>query len=199
MPLVDDLKVWGDDVRAALHPGEPLLAVASVGVAYGARGGAEPDFWTTPVGRAVQRLDRAVPEPKGWVGKALTGVGGVAFAAPSLDLPTGFPEGWIGGRTCCGPTGSLARQLEAVVTGHSFLAVTPGRVVALTNRDDRMAVTWAAPRDAVVAARRRPRLLARGRFGLVFRDGSWVVLGTFGAHIGSHHAKSVVAALTAGS
>ncbi|MEU4741266.1 hypothetical protein AB0G02_12500 [Actinosynnema sp. NPDC023658] len=199
MPLVDDLKVWGDDARRALAPGEALLAITSVAVAYGARGGAEPDFWTTPAGRVVDRVNRAVPAPKGWVGKALAGVGGVAFASPSLDLPSEFPESWIGGRTCQGPVGSLARQLEAVLTGHSFLAVTAQRVVALTNRDDRMAVTWALPRHGVVAARRRPRLLARGRFGLVFSDGSWIVLGTFGAHVGSAHAERVVAALTAGS
>lgn len=199
MPLVDDLKVWGDDARRALAPGEVLLAIASVGVAYGARGGAEPDFWTTPAGRTVDRVQRAMPAPKGWVGRALAGVGGVAFAAPSLDLPSEFPESWIGGRTCFGPTGSLARQLESVVTGHSFLAVTPRRIVALVNRDDRMTVAWTMPRDVVAAARRRPRLLARGRFGLVFRDGSWIVLGTFGSHVGSHHAKRVVAALTAGS
>ncbi|MEV8440224.1 hypothetical protein AB0425_22830 [Actinosynnema sp. NPDC051121] len=199
MPLVDDLEVWGDDARRALAPGEALLAITSVGVAYGARGGAEPDFWTTPAGRAVDRVSRAVPEPKGWVGKALAGVGGVAFASPSLDLPSEFPESWIGGRTCSGPVGSVARQLEAAVTGHSFFAVTAQRVVALVNADDRMTVRWAAPRDAVVAARRRPRLVARGRFGLVFRDGSWIVLGTFGAHVGSAPAKRVVAALTAGS
>ncbi|MEU4445833.1 hypothetical protein AB0K14_31215 [Actinosynnema sp. NPDC050801] len=199
MPLVDDLKSWGDDARRALDPGEALLALTSAAVAYGARGGAEPDFWTTPAGRAVDRVARAVPEPKGWVGRALAGVGGVAFASPSVDLPADFPESWIGGRTCFGPAGSQARQLEAVLTGHSFLAVTPRRLVALVNRDDRMTVTWAMPRNLLVAAERRPRLLARGRFGLVFRDGSWIVLGTFGAHVGSHHAKRVVAALTAGS
>jgi len=197
--VVDDLKVWGDDARRALAPGEALLAITSVGVAYGARGGAEPDFWTTPAGRLADRVNRAVPEPRGWVGKALAGVGGVAFASPSLDLPSDFPESWIGGRTCCGPSGSVARQLEAVVTGHSFFAVTAQRVVALVNAEDRMTVTWAAPRDVLVAARHRPRLLARGRFGLVFRDGSWIVLGTFGAHVGSANAKRVVAALTAGS
>ncbi|ROP37478.1 hypothetical protein [Saccharothrix texasensis] len=199
MPLVDDLEVWGDDARRALAPGEALLAITSVGVAYGARGGAEPDFWTTPAGRLADRVNRAVPEPKGWVGKALAGVGGVAFASPSVDLPSDFPESWIGGRTCFGPAGSSARQLEAVATGHSFFAVTAQRVVALVDVDDRMRVTWAMPRDAVVAARRRPRLLARGRFGLVFADGSWIVLGTFGSHVGSAHAKRVVAALTAGS
>ncbi|WP_367130562.1 hypothetical protein [Saccharothrix sp. HUAS TT1] len=197
--MVDDLKAWGDDARRALSPGEALLALSSAAVAYGARGGAEPDFWITPAGRLVDRVDRAVPEPKGWVGKALAGVGGVAFAAPSLDLPAEFPESWIGGRTCCGPVGSVARQLEAALSGHSFLAVTSQRVVALVSRDDRMAVTWAAPRDVVAAARRRPRLLARGRFGLVFRDGSWIVLGTFGAHVGSAQARAVLAALRAGS
>ncbi len=199
MPMVDDLEVWGDDARRALAPGEALLAITSAGVAYGARGGAEPDFWTTPAGRAVDRVNRAVPEPKGWVGKALAGVGGVAFASPSLDLPSDFPESWIGGRTCYGPVGSVARRLEAALTGHSFFAVTAQRIVALVNSDDRMTVAWAAPRDVVAAARRRPRLLARGRFGLVFTDGSWIVLGTFGAHVGSAHAKRVVAALTAGS
>lgn len=197
--MVDDLKVWGDDARRALDPGEALLAITSAAVAYGARGGAEPDFWTTPAGRAVDRVTRAVPEPKGWVGKALAGVGGVAFASPSLDLPNEFPESWIGGRTCLGPAGSPARRLEAALTGHAFLAVTPHRVVALTGADDRMTVTWAVPREVVVAARRRPRLLARGRFGLVFSDGSWIVLGTFGAHVGSASARRVVAALTAGS
>lgn len=196
--MVDDLKVWGDDARRALAPGEALLAITSAGVAYGARGGAEPDFWTTPAGRAVDRVRQAVPEPEGWVGKALAGVGGVAFAAPSLDLPGEFPESLIGGRTCFGPAGSPARQLEAVLTGHSFFAVTAQRVVALVNADDRMGVAWAMPRDVVAAARRRPRLVARGRFGLVFRDGSWIVLGTFGAHVGSANAKRVVAALTAG-
>lgn len=198
MPLVDDLKVWGDDARAALPPGEDLLALTSVGVAYGARGGAEPDFWTTPVGRATDRLARAVPT-EGWVGRAVAGIGGVAFAAPSLDLPAEFPERWIGGRTCFGPAGSLARQVEAAVTGHSFLAATSRRVVVLVKRGERLEQAWAAPRDAVVAARRRPRLLARGRFGLVFRDGSWIVLGTFGAHVGSAGATRAVAALTAGS
>ena len=197
--MVDDLKVWGDDARRALAPGEALIAITSVGVAYGARGGAEPDFWTTPAGRAVDRVRQAVPEPKGWVGKALAGVGGVAFASPSLDLPGEFPESWIGGRTCFGPAGSVARRLEAAVTGHSFFAVTSQRVVVLVSADDRMGVAWAMPRDVVVAARHRPRLLARGRFGLVFSDGSWIVLGTFGAHVGSAGARHVVAALTAGS
>ena len=44
MPLVDDLKVWGDDARRALAPGEALLAITSVGVAYGApvAGGPKP-------------------------------------------------------------------------------------------------------------------------------------------------------------
>ncbi|MFT7840583.1 hypothetical protein Q5530_30945 [Saccharothrix sp. BKS2] len=194
MPLVDDLEVWGEDARAALPPGEALLALASVGVAYGARGGAEPDFWTTPVGRATDRLARAVPT-EGWVGKAVSGIGGVAFAAPSLDLPADFPERWIGGRTCFGPAGSLARQVEAAATGHSFLAVTARRVVVLVKDDERLREVWSAPRGDVVAAERRPRLLARGRFGLVFRDGSWLVLGTFGAHVGSAHARRVVAAL----
>ncbi|GAA1313279.1 hypothetical protein [Saccharothrix xinjiangensis] len=198
MPLVDDLEVWGDDARAALPPGEHLLALASVGVAYGARGGAEPDFWTNPVGRAAGRLARAVPT-EGWVGKAVAGIGGFGVTVPSLDLPVDFPERWIGGRTCFGPAGSLARQVEAATTGYSFLAVTSRRVVVLVKDDERLREVWGAPRGDVVAARRRPRLLARGRFGLVFGDGSWIVLGTFGAHVGSAHAKRVVTALgTAG-
>lgn len=200
MPLVDDLEVWGDDARAALSRDERLLAIGSVGVAYGARGGAGPDFWSTRTGRAVDRITRAAPEPEGWVGRAAAGIGGLAFASPSVDLPADFPEGWIGGRTVSGPAGCLARQVEeAVERGITFLAVTDRRVVVLRKDGERLAVGWAVPRDRVVAARRRPRLLSRGRVGLVFRDGSWIVLGTFGSHVGSAHARRLVAALTAGS
>jgi hypothetical protein len=201
----NELITWGDQARAVLQPGEQLLAISSVNVAYGTKSGAEPSFWETRIGQAMRKADQAMPqwEPKGWVGKTVAGVGSLAFASSPVDLPSDFPENLIGGRTCMGPAGSLARQAESAISGNSFthLVVTPQRVAVLrmVTADRSFAHVWALPRRAVIAAKHRPRFLSRGRFGLVFEDGSWIVLSTFGAHIGSAHAKQIVGALTAGS
>jgi hypothetical protein len=202
VPLLNDFKIHAATATRALPPGDVLRALSIVRVAYGSTSGAEPDFWTTSAGRLLKPLDNALPQPKGWVGKALLGVGGLAFASPSVDLPKDFPEHLLGGRTCAGPRGSRARQVESAVgaSESTYLAVTDRGVVWLRQESmERMAPVLAFPRNAIIAAERRPRALARGRFGLVFDDGSWVVLSSLPPHIGSWHAAQVVAALRGGS
>ena len=205
MPLLNDFKLLGDDARATLPPGETLLALTSAAVAYGVTSGAEPEYWQPPelvqwvtkgVDSAFQAADRFEQrgKPQRWIVRAMQGVAGVESLIPSVDLPNDFPES-LGGRTCFGPSGSLARQVVDALNVSKgkgdYLAVTSQRILVLTND---MKLALAMPRNVVMAAQRRPRMLARGRIGLVFGDGSWIVLGT-SPHIGSWHAKLVVNAL----
>ncbi len=202
MPFINDLRIHGAEARAAL-PGDTVLALSTVVVAYGNTSGAEPEFWQTRAGRVLKPLDDAmpaVPQPRGWVGKATLGAVGLAFSSPSIGLPKGFPEHWIGGRTCQGPAGSRARQVQAVIarSREAFLAVTDRRIALLDGRSG-FDLMWDVPRTSVVGARRRPRLWARARFGLVFDDGSWIVLSGSPPHLTGWHAKQAVAVLGPGA
>jgi hypothetical protein len=122
-------------------------------------------------------------------------------ALDSLSLD-GWLERLIGGRTCTGPRGSLARRAEhafnRLASGANMLVVSDRRLLlvrrALWRRDDRFSVVETVDLADVAGARVRPRGLLRRRVEVRFTDGSTIVLAlpTFRAP----RPKRVVAALT---
>jgi hypothetical protein len=103
--------------------------------------------------------------------------------------PTTLLDRLLGGRTCQGPRGSLARQVQHALNvlgpGANTLAVTDRRLLLLRREitlgtgPPELTLVWTAPRGVVVDARRWGRgLLGRvlGRVRLNFSDGSWIVL-----------------------
>jgi hypothetical protein len=209
MPLLNTLKSEGDDARAALDSRESLLALGPATVAYGVTTGppgaeADVDATRERVGRGVAAFSEATFRAEegsrarsGFV-RVLLAPLALFGAGPSVD-PGNFPESWIGGRTCEGPGGSAARDVQRVVksSNDAYVAVTDNRLVLLTRTKSGggMSAVWAVPRSVVASARHRPRLFARARFELRFTDGSWIVLSGWSPHIGSWHAKQIAASL----
>lgn len=204
MPLLNTVKIEGDDARAALEEEESLLALSPAAVAYGVTHGApgvEPDVDAVDarVSRAVAGIAGGRENKPGRLRKIVLAPLSLFGAGPALD-PGVFPQSWIGGRTCAGPRGSAARDMQAHIKNNSdsWVAVTEERLLLLTRSGAKgpMSVAWVLPRSTVATARRRPRLFARARFELRFVDGSWIIVSACPPHIGSWHGKQVVNALS---
>lgn len=209
MPLINALRTNGDVTRAVLDAGEVLFALSPAKVGYGVTSGprgAEPQVDRTQdrIRGSVKRATDTVERVEG-DGRARRGVVRVLLSplallggGPVFD-PGAFPASLLGGRTCEGPGGSTARNVQQAIESsrESFVAVTDRRVVLLneTAPAGSMEVTWEVPRALVADARRRPRLLARARFELRFADGSRIVLSAWPPNVGSWHPKQVVEAL----
>ncbi len=122
-------------------------------------------------------------------------------AVDSLSLD-GWLERLIGGRTCAGPRGSLARRVEhafnRLAAGANMLIVSDRRLLlvrrGLWRMDDRFSVVDAVDLGDVVGARVRPRGFLRRRVEVRFTDGSSIVLAL--PSFSAPRPKRVVAALT---
>lgn len=174
--------------RRLLQPGERLWEHGEVSLATGGWGPVAE--WHPVEVRTPGWLDRL------WAFGTRTAVHKVVFFTLLSPLMlfawldavggslSGGVERLVGGVVASGPRGSLGRQaqhaLSALGPGANELAVTDHRLVLVRralfgNPPDRTPV-WAIPRNAIAAARPRPRGVARRRLELTFADGSRIVL-----------------------
>jgi hypothetical protein len=176
-------------LAAAFAPGEVLRVHGAVGVAHGDTGPiTDTDLWSDPAAphnRGARWLDRFT---RTRIRKVLfyTVLSPVLLVAAVESLgggPSDRIDRLVGGVTCAGAPGSLARRTEhalSMLGGRAdHLAATDRRLLLLRRglglraRFDTVAEV---PLHAIATARPRPRGLLRRRVQLGFVDGSYVVL-----------------------
>jgi hypothetical protein len=179
-------------VAGMLTPGEALRVHGDVNVAHGDTGALTDtellDDPSAPHNRANRMLDRLT---RTRVRKVLfyTVLSPLLAVAAVESIGDGLSDRidrLVGGVTCRGPRGSLARRMEHAFTmlgggGRAdHLAVTDRRLLLLRRRHRGVEVrfdhVWEVPLDTVARARPRPRGLLRRRIELLFADGSHIVL-----------------------
>jgi len=172
-----------------LAQGEVLRLHGAVGVAHGDTGPiTDTDLWSDPAAphnrgsRSLDRLTRTRTR------KVLfsTILSPVLLVAAIDSLGGGLGDRidrLVGGVTCGGPPGSLARRAEhalSMLGGRAnHLAVTDRRLLLLQQDLGLRAgfdIVGEVPLHAIADARPRPRGLLRRRVQLSFVDGSHVVL-----------------------
>jgi hypothetical protein len=177
-------------VAETLAPGEVLRVYGAVNVAHGDSGPlTDTDLWADPAAphnrgaRTLGRLTRTRTR------KVLfyTVLSPLLLVAAVGSLGDGVGDRidrLVGGVTCGGPPGSLARRTEHALSPlggrANHLAVTDRRLLLLRH-GLRGVEPWfdtvgEVPLHAIASARPRPRGLLRRRVELCFADGSHVVL-----------------------
>jgi hypothetical protein len=179
----------GDDKRDAartlLEPGESLRELGDVSVAFGDTGPVSD--WQPIEPKSPGWFDRA------WAFGTRTTLRKVVFsialaplflfmAIASVDSGSIFDR-IIGGRTCAGPRGSLARQVEHALSTLGLKAngivLSDRRMLLvrteLSTESPRYTHVMAVALGDIAAARHRPRGLLRRRVELRFTDGSRIV------------------------
>jgi hypothetical protein len=175
-----------DAARALLEPGEVLREFGEVSRAYGDTGPVsewQPVELTSP-----GWLDRM------WAYGTRTTFRKVLFftllaplmvyAAIDSMGSSAVLDRMIGGRTCAGPRGSLARRAEhalsALGSGANHVMVSDRRLLLVRAElfadPPEVTLASAVALGDLAAARHRPRGLLRRRIELRFTDGSWIVL-----------------------
>ncbi len=195
MPLLNHLKIYGQDLGPLLADGEEPFAMAAVSLAHGAR-----RLERTPedVERALRVIPRRARE------RAKEQSGGRSF----LDVVLGVLDPrwrWnsvdmdkaLSGVAAAGHVGSQAyRLVGAVENQQSLYAVVTGRRLMIVRRQGTKDFTtvFEAPREAVVTARRKGRGYSRGRVVVKFADSSVVAL--HAGFVDTGRANALVKALT---
>lgn len=163
MPLIDHVKLYGEDVSKVLQPGERLLAMG---------------FFTSDLGDK-ERLpdhDGPLPSDKFFLGFKLL-AGGLRTNPHRFDRFF-FGVSGIGGRSTI--AGQFFRVTEDTRISPHY-AVTDRRLLLLheekTGSGD-YRIVFETPRSTVASAARRGRLFQRGRVELTFTDGSMKALTT---------------------
>lgn len=177
-------------VAATLAPGEVLRTYGGVRIAHGDTGPiTDTDLWADPAaphnrgGRALDRLTRT-PVRKLLFYTVLSPVLLLVALESVGDRLTDGVDRLVGGVTCGGPPGSLARWIEHALSplgGRAdHIAITDRRLLLLRSRILTLKTQFDAvgevPLHAVAGARPRPRGLLRRRVQLWFPDGSHLVL-----------------------
>jgi hypothetical protein len=194
MPLINQLKVHGEQVAPLLQDGERLLDVGLFHPAFGDESGLERP--TELTSRPEQWLrdrfgDQAQPQSQGWV-NGVDPVWGLEWNAAALDKA-------LGGVAAAGSASSIAARMLVLQRKSSdimYYAVTDRRLLLLAKPTiHTFEPVLAVPRAAIRGARLQGKLFfpQRGRVVLWFADGSQlaIVTGTFS----TARAKSLVAAL----
>jgi hypothetical protein len=177
-------------VAAMLAPGEVLRVYGGVNVAHGDTGPiTDTDLWADPAAphnkgaRALDRLTRT-PARKLLFYTVLSPVLLLVALESVGDRLTDRVDRLVGGVTCAGPPGSLARRIEHALSAlggrADHVAVTDRRLLLLKSRiltlQTRFDHVWEVPLHAIAGARPLPRGLLRRRVQLWFPDGSYLVL-----------------------
>jgi hypothetical protein len=177
-------------VARMLAPGEVLRVHGDVNVAHGDTGPiTDADLWADPAAphnRGARTLDRLTRtrSRKVLFYTVLSPLLLVAAVGSLGDGLTDRVDRLVGGVTCGGPPGSLARRTEHALSplggGADHVAVTDRRLLllrqALLSLHARFDEVWDVPLHAIASARPRPRGLLRRRVELWFADGSYLVL-----------------------
>jgi hypothetical protein len=177
-----------DAARAVLDPTEDLRLLGEGHPAYGDSG---PATDTEPVelqpSPGLERLWGFCTRtaPRRIVSFAVFAPFMAVLALDSIG-PSTLLDRLIGGRTCEGRRGSVARQVEQAFSTFSgradLYAVSDRRLLLMRSNRYRsgsppeLAIVASIPRAAIAGARRRPRGLFRRRVELSFVDGSRIVL-----------------------
>jgi hypothetical protein len=175
-----------DAARTLLSPGETLRELGEVGVAFGDTGPVSE--WQPVELKSPGWWDRA------WAFCTRTTLRKVVFftlfAPVALVLaidsvgPSALLDRLIGGRTCEGPRGSIARRVQhamsALGPGANHLVVSDRRVL-LVRRElfadpPQLTLVLSVLMHDIAGARHRPRGPLRRRVELRFTDGTRIVL-----------------------
>jgi hypothetical protein len=177
-------------LAGTLAPGEVLRVYGAVNVAHGDTGPVtDTDLWGDPAAphnRGARTLDRLTRTPTRKV-LFYTVLSPLLLVAAVGSLGDGLGDRidrLVGGVTCGGPPGSLARRTEHALSPlggrANHLAVTDRRLLLLRHSlrgvQARFDHVGEVPLHAIARARPRPRGLLRRRVELWFADGSHVVL-----------------------
>ncbi len=175
MPLVNYLKLYGNDVAAVLRPGEWLIDMGP---------------YREPLIGDESRLDRAVDELSPRMRRHVEQHGtpppasdrfvqGFDPLAGGLQVNPSRIDRWLGGPTGEGGAGSAAGRLWRAARAHDgapCYAVTDQRLLLLGEGrpgSGDFRIIFELPRAAVASASRRGKLLLqRGRVEVRFTDGS---------------------------
>lgn len=174
MPLVDYVKVHGDDVAKLLQPGERLIDMGPY---------SEPHIGDES--GLARTVDEMSPRMREWVRKT-----GQSPPPPSDRLIEGFDplagglqvnssriNRWLGGISGIGSPGSIAGQMWRTTRQQTKImtyGVTDRRLLLMIEPAmGDFHVIFAVPRDQIVSATHRGKLLfQRGRVEVRFTDGS---------------------------
>jgi hypothetical protein len=175
-----------DAARALLEPGEVLRELGEVGVAYG----------DTGPGSDAQPVEPASPGwfDRFWAFATRTTLRKIVFytlLAPLMVYlavdsvgSSALLDRMIGGRTCMGPRGSLARRTQHALSvlgpGANHVVVSDRRILLVRAKlfaePPELTMVSALGLGEIAAARHRPRGPLRRRVELCFTDGSRIVV-----------------------